>query len=132
MHFHLLPVISSLGISRDPDLDCHAHALRLRAALDTCALGRLIKSCSQTYDRISLSGTGPACGQIEAGFGTSFPCDSYGHTTAVADPMDVFNGDYRMQAFAWSTDGCNAANGLLQTRGFPESENQCPDGPNVK
>ena len=69
-----------------------------------------------------VSGAGPGCSQIAASFGGSFPCNSYGHTVAVAAPIDIFDGDYRMEGFRWATDGCNAANGLLQTGGFPDSE----------
>ena len=62
-----------------------------------------------------VSGAGPACSQIAANFGGSFPCDSYGHTIAVAHPMEIYSGAYRMNGFAWSPgqDGCNAENGAI-------------------
>ena len=67
-----------------------------------------------------VSGAGPACSQIAANFGGSFPCDSYGHTIAVAHPMAVYSGPYHMEGFAWSPgqDGCNARRGFLQAGGF--------------
>ena len=69
---------------------------------------------------LPLSGAGPACGPVAGMFGTSFPCDSYGHTVAYAHPMEVYSGNYHMEGFGWTPgqDGCNARRGFLQLPGF--------------
>jgi len=41
-------------------------------------------------------------------------------TTAAAQTFSIFDGDYLMRGFGWTTDGCNAAQ-MLQMEGFPDT-----------
>ena len=76
------------------------------------------------FDDITLSVAceGAACEGLSAQFGGSFPCQSVGKSTLIADPIQIYEGSYFMDAFTWNEDdGCDAAT-TLGVGGFPDTE----------
>ena len=49
-------------------------------------------------------------------------------TQAAAQTFSIFDGDYLMRGFGWTTDGCNAAQ-MLQMEGFPDTVFSKPPSP---
>ena len=87
----------------------------------------------QTLDqvRFTVSCVGDDCEQVGSGhpsFGGDdgasfgqFPCTSFGDSSMVGIPEEVFSGEYLMRGFTWDDDGCNAANNMLGIPGFPDT-----------
>ena len=75
---------------------------------------------------VSCVGADDACESIALGTSGAFPaafdtlpCTSESSTTMIGEPIQIHNGDFKMNGFLWDSDGCNAANNMLGYPGFP-------------